>query len=183
MTLLQQSGSAGCSSDESESEPDQEPAYLQKASRRAKHIRYRRIEPIWRGTAFRSLMYRIDDCVDDLRFSGVNFTSSRANRRRCGNVPRTRLHSNKINPSVSAPPSLPRNCYNPVWYNSLPLEAKLQLNIKDWDWDFCSGGRLEHVPQAGHGGDYYVPDPLDPFGKRRMQVDGDRGEGPSNSNS
>ncbi|KAG2092260.1 hypothetical protein BD769DRAFT_1395489 [Suillus cothurnatus] len=180
MALLQEAGSAGCSSDESESEPDQEPAYLQKTSRRAKHIGYRRIEPIWQGTAFCSLMYRIDDRVDDLRFSGVNFMSSRANRRWCGNVPCTRLHSNKTNPSVSAPPSLPRNCYNPVWYNSLPLEAKLRLNIKDWDWDFCNGGRLEVVPQTG---DYCVPDPLDPFHKRRMQVDENCGEGPSNSSS
>ncbi|KAG1901650.1 uncharacterized protein F5891DRAFT_979456 [Suillus fuscotomentosus] len=184
MALLQEAGSAGCSSDESESEPDQEPAYLQKAPRRAKHIGYRRIEPIWRGTAFRSLMYRIDDRVDDLRSSGVNFASSRASRRRCGNVPRTRLHSNKTNPSVAAPPSLPRNCYNPVWYNSLPLEAKLRLDIKDWDWDFCNGGQLEveGAPQTGHG-DYCVPDPSDPFGQRRMQVDGDCGEGPSNSDS
>ncbi|KAG2112506.1 hypothetical protein BD769DRAFT_1674128 [Suillus cothurnatus] len=123
MALLQEAGSAGCSSNESESELDQEPAYLQKTSR---------------------------------------------------------LHSNKTNPSVSAPPSLPRNFYNPVWYNLLPLEAKLQLNIKDWDWDFCNGRQLEVVPQIG---DYCVPDPLDPFDKRRMQVDKNCREGPSNSNS
>ncbi|KAG2104629.1 hypothetical protein BD769DRAFT_1393414 [Suillus cothurnatus] len=146
MALLQEAGSAGCSSDESESEPDQEPAYLQKTS----------------------------------RFLGVNFMSSRANRRWCRNVPHTRLHSNKTNLSVSAPPSLPRNCYNPVWYNLLPLEAKLRLNIKDWDWDFCNGGQLEVVPQTG---DYCVPDPLDPFDKQRMQVDKNCGEGPSNSSS
>ncbi|KAG1832594.1 hypothetical protein F4604DRAFT_1694724 [Suillus subluteus] len=93
MTLLQEAGSAGCSSDESETEPDQGPVYLQKTPR--------------------------------------------------------------------------------LWYNSLPLEAKLWLNIKNWDWDFCNGGRLEVevMPKTGHR-DYCVPDPLDPFGKRRMQYFG-----------
>ncbi|KAG2101887.1 uncharacterized protein F5147DRAFT_655197 [Suillus discolor] len=149
----QEAGSAGCSSDESESEPDQEPAYLQKAPRRAKHIGYRRIEPIWWGTAFRSLMYCIDDHVDDLRSLGVN---SRLPEPTDNGVEMYRVLDFTQTRQI-------------LWYNSLPLEAKLRLDIKDWDWDFCNGRVLEveGAPQTGHG-DYCVLDPSDPFGQRRI---------------
>ncbi|KAG2744850.1 hypothetical protein P692DRAFT_20742955, partial [Suillus brevipes Sb2] len=123
ITILEAMGSACCSSDESDDDSNSNSSFW-------------RISPVWRGTAPSSLMYRIDEHVEEVKSLGVL-------RKPRGNLSRSRLHSNKVNPHVAAPAGLPRNCYNPVWYNSLPLVAKLRLDVKDWDWDFCHGGKLE----------------------------------------
>lgn len=142
ITILEAMGSACCSSDESDDDstdsvqPRAPPHLSLKKRTKTKNCSFWRISPVWRGTAPSSLMYRIDEHVEEVKSLGIL-------RKPRGNLSRNRLHSNKINSHVAAPAGLPRNCYNPVWYNSLPLVAKLRLDVKDWDWDFCHGGKLK----------------------------------------
>jgi hypothetical protein len=81
-------------------------------------------------------LYCIYEHIEEVNFLGIL-------GKPCRNISCNQLHSNKVNSHIAAPVGLPHNCYNPVWYNSLPLVAKLRLKVKDWDWDFCHGRRLQ----------------------------------------
>ncbi|KAG1785177.1 uncharacterized protein HD556DRAFT_1451000 [Suillus plorans] len=142
ITILEAMGSACCSSDESGDDFDsihqpQAPLHLSlKKHTKTKNSSFWRISPVWHGIGPSSLMYHIDEHIEEVKSLGIL-------RKPRGNCTRNRLHSNKVNPHIAVPAGLPRNCYNPVWYNSLPLILKLRLDVKDWDWDFCRGGRLQ----------------------------------------
>jgi hypothetical protein len=144
ITILEAMGSACSSSDKSDDgsntiqQPQAPPHLSLKNHTKMKNCPFWQISPVWCGIGPSLLMYHIDEHVKEVKYLGIF-------RKPHENISHNRLHSNKVNSHVAVPAGLPRNCYNPVWYNLLPLVAKLHLEVKDWDWDFCHGGVRNHI--------------------------------------
>jgi hypothetical protein len=94
---------------------------------------YRRISPDWRSKELAHFLHRLDDVI--LRIENAPRIGS---RRRPGNPPQRRNHSELVHVGATAPQQLPRNCYYREWLETLRPWEECLLQLEDRYYDFSA---------------------------------------------
>ncbi|KIK31326.1 hypothetical protein PISMIDRAFT_86043 [Pisolithus microcarpus 441] len=119
LAFVQDLGSQGMSSDESEDE-------------NARTISYLRVYPAWRSRQLGSLLWNVDDVA------ATNASVPIGKQKKSGTQLHVRPHSDKVNKEAAAPPGLPHNCYDTAWLAKLSQQQKCELRVKDSDYNFTA---------------------------------------------
>ncbi|KAI5983199.1 hypothetical protein EDD15DRAFT_2115024, partial [Pisolithus albus] len=117
LAFVQDLGSQGMSSNESEDET-------------ARTISYLRVYPAWCSRQLGSLLWSVDDVA------ATNASVPIGKRKKSGTQLHVRPHSDKVNEEAAAPPGLPHNCYDTAWLVKLSQRQKCELRVKDSDYNF-----------------------------------------------